>query len=148
MALSFFREYLDTIAYLLFLTGENLNNAVIGHTKWAKENVLPVVQMLTIAFSDDNVTAPVLFEHFPAAGETFLSFRSTLGDAIKEDPKNEVNEEKVEGAAAFLPGMSSTLSQPPSDKKDLQSQQRLSAVFEDEDLTPQQKVFHDGVHQT
>ncbi len=50
MALSLFREYLDTLAHLLFLSGESLINAVIGHTQWAKENVLPVVQMLMTAF--------------------------------------------------------------------------------------------------
>ena len=73
--------------YLLIWSGESLNNAVIGHTKWAKENVLPVVQMLTIAFSDDDVSVPVLFEHFPEAGETFLSFHSTLGNVSKESPR-------------------------------------------------------------
>ena len=102
MALSFFREYLDTVAYLLFLTGESLNNAVIGHTKWAKENVLPVVQMLTIAFSDDDITVPVLFEHFPEAGETFISFNATLGNVSKEENKNEPKGEKVEGATSFF----------------------------------------------
>ena len=143
MALSLFREYLDTLAHLLFLSGESLINAVIGHTQWAKENVLPVVQMLMTAFRDDNVAAPVLFEHFPAAGETFLSFRSTLEDEVKEKLKNEVNEEKVEGAAAFHPGMSSTLrdNKPALEKKDLQKQQRLTAIFEDEDLSPEQKYF-------
>ena len=144
MALSFFREYLDTIAYMLFLSGESLNNAVITHTKWAKENVLPVVQMLSTAFIDDNVTIPVLFEHFPTAGETFLSAHSTLrNENQEEDVKNEGKDGKVEGAAAFLPGMSSTLreSKPPPNKKDLQRQQRLKEIFEDEDLTSEQKYF-------
>ena len=143
MALSLFREYLDTIAYLLFLTGESLTNAVIGHTQWAKENVFPVVQMLTTAFTDDNVVAPVLFEHFPAAGKTFLSLKSTLEGDAKENSKKEVNDEKVEGAAAFHPGMSSTLreSKPVPDKKDLQRQQRITSIFEDEDLSPEQKYF-------
>ena len=100
------------------MTGESLVNTVIGHTQWAKEKILPAVQMLMTAFIDDNVVAPVLFEHFPAAGETFLSFRSTLEDDVKKNLKNEVNEEKVEGAAAFHPGMSSTLreSKPAPDK--------------------------------
>ena len=143
MTLSLFREYFDTVTHLLFLSGDNLNNAVIGHSKWAKENVLPVVQMLMTAFSDDNVSVPMLFEHFPEAGETFLSFQSALGNVSKDKPKQQIKEEKVEGAAAFFPGMSSTLmeTQSPSAKKDLHRQQRMNAVFENEGLTPQQKQF-------
>ena len=116
---------------------------MIVHTKWAKENVLPVVQMLSTAFADDNVTIPVLFEHFPTAGETFLSAHSTLRDEnLENDLKNEGKEGKVEGAA-FLPGMSSTLreSKPPPNKKDHLRQQRLTAIYEDENLNPEQKYF-------
>ena len=65
MALSLFREYLDTVTYLLFLSGENLGHAVQAHTNWVKESVLPVIEMLNTAFSDDSVSVPVLFRDFP-----------------------------------------------------------------------------------
>ena len=74
MALSLFREYLDTVTYLLFLSGENLGQAVQAHTKWVKESVLPVIEMLNTAFSDDGVSVPVLFQDFPEAGESFFPF--------------------------------------------------------------------------
>ena len=73
-----------------------------GHTKWAKENVLPAVLMLTIAFSDDNASVPVLFEHFPEAGETFISFDSALGNVSKVERKQESKEEKVGGLKLFF----------------------------------------------
>ena len=112
MALSLFCEYLDTATYLLFLSGENLGQAVIAHTKWVKESVLPVMEMLNTASSDDNVSVPVLFQHFPEAGETFLSFNNSALGNVPEvgqpevGQKREPKEEKPEGAEAFVPGMS------------------------------------------
>ena len=43
---------IDTVTYLLFLSGENLGHAVQVHTNWVKESVLPVIEMLNTAFSD------------------------------------------------------------------------------------------------
>ena len=99
--------------------------------------------MLMTTFSDDAVTVPVSFEHFPESGETFLSFTSTLGNVSKEEPKPKIEEEKVEGAGAFLPGLNSTMweSQTPSAKLELYRQQRVKAVFESESLTLRQKQF-------
>ena len=114
MALSLFREHLDTVTYLLFLSGENLGHAVQAHTNWAKESVLPVIEMLNTAFSDDGVSVPVLFQDFPEAGETFLSFHDSAADNVPELGHPEVGqqqgpkEEKPEGAEAFVPGLSST----------------------------------------
>ena len=143
MALSLFQEYLDKTMHSLFLSGDNLDQAVIGHSKWARENGLPTVQMLSITFMDHNISVPVPFETFLAAGEIFLSFQTTLGNSSKEESKKEMKEEKVDWVAAFFPGMSSTLgeSHAPSVKKDLQKQQRLNAVLDNKDLMPQQKQF-------
>ena len=99
MDLSLFHEYLDTVTYFLFLSGKNLGQAVIADTKWVKERVLPVVEMLNLAFSDDNISVPVSFEDFPAAGETFLSFNnSALGNFSELGQRRDPKEEKPEGA--------------------------------------------------
>ena len=70
MALSLFHEYLDMTTCLLFLSGDNLKNAVTGHPKWAKEIVLLVVQKLMTAFSDDTVSVPEL-------GKPFFPFKQS-----------------------------------------------------------------------
>ena len=109
MALSLFHEYLDTVTYLLFLSGETLGQAVQAHTKWVRESVLPVIEMLNTAFSDDNVSVPVLFQHFPEAGETFLSLNDTIvGNLPEAGQQSKPKEENPEGAEAFVPGLSST----------------------------------------
>ena len=108
MALSFFREFLDTVMYLMFLSGENLSHAVQAHTNWVKESVLPVIEMLNTAFSDDSVSVPVLFQDFPEPGETFLSFNASSSDNVPESgqpeagQRKEPKEEKHEGAGALL----------------------------------------------
>ena len=148
MALSLFCEYLDTTTYLLFLSGENLGQAVQAHTKWVTESVLPVIEMLNTAFSDDNVSVPVLFQDFPEAGETFISFNNS--DNVPElgqpevGQKREPKDEKQEGAGALAPGLSSTRREsrtPSKERKDTQRQQMLKFVLESESLTPQQKEF-------
>ena len=150
MALSLFREFLDTVTYLMFLSGENLGHAVQVHTNWVKESVLPVIEMLNTAFSDDSVSVPVLFQDFPKPGETFLSFNASSADNVPESGQPEVGqrrepkEEKHEGAGAFVPGLSSTRrgSRAPSEeRKDVQRQQMLKFVLESESLTPQQKEY-------
>ena len=146
MALSLFREYLDTTTYLLFLSGDNLGQAVQAHSNWVKESVLPVIEMLNTAFSDDNISVPVLFQDFPEAGETFLSFPNSALENVPDlgQQKQEPKEEKPGGAETFVPGLSSTRREsrtPSGERKDLQRQQRLKAVFESESLTPQQKQF-------
>ena len=141
MALSLFREYLDTVTYLLFLSGENLGQAVKAHTKWVKESVLPVIEMLNTAFSDDNIDVPVLFEDFPASGETFLSFQenaSELGQPRVPKPAQPA------GAEAFVPGLASTRRESRTssvERKDVQRQQMLKAVLENESISPQQKEY-------
>ena len=104
MALSLFREFLDTVTYLMFLSGENLGHAVQAHTNWVRESVLPVIEMLNTAFSDDSVSVPVIFQDFPEPGETFLSFNASSADNVPESgqpeagQRKEPKEEKHEGA--------------------------------------------------
>ena len=149
LALTLFKEILETVTYLHFLKGEELEKAINLHSKWAKENVIPVVQMLLTAFSDDTVDAPVLFEDFPKKDETFLSYDSTFTTAAKAKNQAIFEDKELEGAGAFLPGLQSTMQgdeqkgespfKQESDAHYFLKQQKINAVLENKSLDSQQK---------